>query len=163
MVSILVPNTFLHPRQSEWRDPLARTVLVPAMRRRVSARNAIVGDVLSPFGPRPVPLIVLGEGVGEPAWSNADEGRTVHARRWGRWLSSAPTRIGASERAPGDRGPLVAPSAALRGEGPYREQANEDQNGDPRAVPVVHNNSVRPVASGRSPTPLVCQEPPMPT
>jgi hypothetical protein len=62
--------------------PLAGALLARALRRRVDAGDAVIGYVLGPFGPRPVPLVVLGEWVSEPARRDARERRAPRAGRW---------------------------------------------------------------------------------
>jgi len=56
--------------------PLAR-----AVRGRIGAGDAAIGNVLGPLCPRPVPLVVLGERVGEPSGRDAGERRAPLAPR----------------------------------------------------------------------------------
>ena len=79
----------------DWRASIATSLSSrPGAAGRVCRGDAIVGEVLGPLGPRPVPLVVLGEGVSEPAGRDAGGGCTQRARRRGLWFSSGTLAIG---------------------------------------------------------------------
>lgn len=130
--------------------PSSVAELVPAC-RRVSAGHAAISHVLGPCGPRPVPLVVLEEGVPEPARRHTSGSRPARAIAIGRHSGRSPT-LGTGERAPRGSTSAEAPSAALSRDMPHGEHATEDHQGDPRAVAVVHVRSLRPGAAGRTTT-----------
>lgn len=136
------------------------TPSVPGLRGRVStnvslrwidARHTTICDVLRPFGPRPVPLLMSAERVGQPTGSDPGEcdlaGRPVDGFRSLRWN----TRF--DERPRGRRIHWTTPAAALGGERPHGEQGEEDQQGDRGAVAVKREPILVSPAQGRNGAP----------
>jgi hypothetical protein len=105
----------------------------------VGPRDPTVQNVIRPFRPRPVPLLMSAGRVDEPTgWYSGKcgtAGRRVHRIRLDR-----KRRIG--ERARGWGSPLRTASATLRGERPHREQAEKDHQGDPGTVTVKRDDSL---------------------
>jgi hypothetical protein len=105
----------------------------------VGPRDPTVQNVIRPFRPRPVPLLMSAGRVDEPTgWYSSKcgtAGRRVHRVRLDR-----KRRIG--ERARGWRSPLRTAAATLRGERPHREQAEKDHQGDPGTVTVKRDDSL---------------------
>jgi hypothetical protein len=120
-------------------DLRGRRLATSVARRWVGARDTTVCDVLRPFRPRPVPLLVSARRVGQPTRSDPGE---CAARRdiAGIRDSTRKSRIG--ERPRGRRTPWLTPPAALRGKRPYGEQAEEDDEGNRGTVAVERGCSL---------------------
>src|ERR1700677_3544201 len=130
----------------------------------VGARDAVVGHVLGPLGPRPVPLAVPEEGIGEPAGRRARPGRRLATRALIGPGGSGLLRVGRGEgtalgvttgpRAAAVAGELAPTSPSTLGvDVAEDEEADEDQHRDPRTIAVIHGSSVRRGISASTPRP----------
>ena len=105
-----------------------------AARGWVDARYTAVHHVFRPLRPRPISLLMSARGVDQPTRSDPGEGGLggpfVGGIRCSTWKS------GVGKRARGRGTPVRTPAAALRGERPHREQAEENYQGNPGTVTV---------------------------
>ena len=127
-------------RQEHGHGDLRGCLATSVARRRVGARDTTVEHVLGPFRPRPVPLLMAARGVGQPTGSDPGEsdlaGRSVDGIRY------LTRKSWVGERPRGRRSPLMTPAASLRGERPYREEAEEDHEGNGGTVAVERADSL---------------------
>ncbi len=131
--------------------PLTGTLRFLVLRRRVGTGDAAIENVLGPIGPRPVPLVVPARGVRKPTGRDTGERRAHAACRSGCWPSGGTLMVAAGERACRDLRPAVDASAAAAGRNrSYHQHGAEGYEENPRAVSVVHEDSVWPVAVRRS-------------
>ena len=114
--------------------------------RWVGARDTIVENVVRPFRPRPVPLLMAARGVGQPAGSDPGEGgssvRSVDD------VGCSTRKSGVGQRARGWRAPLPTPVASLRRERSNREQAEKYQQGDRGTVAVKRVHTLPSLGKG---------------
>lgn len=118
------------------REPLIG-LAVGRKRRRVGAGDTGIGHVFGPLGPRPVPLLMLEEWVGQPTGRYACI--DPRALRWTAWPQGGNLESGAGGRPFRDGSTAVAPPPTPRREHPHQEQATEEHDGDPRPMPVIHD------------------------
>src|SRR6202035_1126046 len=91
-----------------------------------------VGDVLGPFGSRPVALLVPARRVDQPTRGDPGEGDPPG------WLAVQIRRLrgGGGRGACRPEGPPLAGPSTTRREGPHREEGEEDDQEEPGAVTV---------------------------
>jgi hypothetical protein len=102
--------------------------------RRIRARDPSIGHVLGPFGPRPVPLLMPARRVRQPTGGDAGELHRAGCIVDG--VSDPFRRCGVRERPRRGGHPRRATAPASRRQRPHREEGDEDNQEEPRAMTV---------------------------